>query len=482
MNCNNYLNNQCDKLRGSAPESEGFLEALSKEERLNSLILEEYLNSSTKEERLAALNELMALYHSGKIESPPQGGNVNNHIHTIYSFSPYSPTKAAYLAWKNGLATAGIMDHDSVGGLKEFIEAGQMIGIAITCGFELRCSFSDTPFNGRRINNPDQDSVAYLAMHGIPHHKIDEAEAFLMPYREARNRRNRLMTEKLNLSIQPSGLSIDYETDVVPLSQSKEGGSITERHILFALARKIMEKVTPGPDLVMFLRKHFDIDASDGVLDKKVISHYDKSSLDSESVTTDSQHQTLITTSMYRYHLLGLLKGYFVEAFYVDATEELPSYKDFIKLAKSLGAIPAYAYLGDVGTSVTGDKRTQSFEDAFLDELVPFLKEAGFEAITYMPTRNTHQQLQRLMNLCEKYQLFQICGEDINSPFQSFVCEALEKEEYKHLTTAAWALIGHENSEEGMFRKGTPWESWLIDKKVEHFAKLGIKGRSLSIT
>jgi hypothetical protein len=197
--------------------------------------------------------------------------------------------------------------------------------------------------------------------------------------------------------------------------------------------------------------------------------------MESKTITTDSQHQTPLTTSMYRYHLLGVLKGYFVETFYIDATEELPSYKDFIKLAKSMGAIPAYAYLGDVGTSVTGDKRTQAFEDAYLDKLVPFLKEVGFEAITYMPTRNTHGQLQRLMKLCEQYQLFQICGEDINSPFQLFVCEALEKEEYRHLITAAWALIGHENSKEGMFEEGTLWDSWLIDKKVKYFAKLGNK-------
>jgi len=390
--------------------------------KIQSLDLIERLNAPTASERLAALTKLMELYETGSLERPIQGENVNNHIHTTYSFSPYSPTMAAYLAWQNGLATAGIMDHDSVGGIREFIEAGKIIGIAVTVGFELRTSFHGTAFEGKRINNTDQDSIAYLAMHGIPHDKIDLAETFLAPYREKRNIRNRLMVDKLNNYVLASGLSLDFDMDVASLSLHFEGGSITERHILFALAAKILQKVKPGADVVAFLKNQFNINVTGTNLEK----------LNNPE------------TEWYQYHLLGLLKGYFMEAFYIDATDELPSYKDFIALGEQLGAISAYAYLGDVGNSVTGDKRTQLFEDSYIDELVAFLKNAGFKAITYMPTRNTAEQLKRLMALCEKYSLFQICGEDINSPFQPFICGALEKIEYRHLISAAWALIDHE--------------------------------------
>ena len=86
---------------------------------------------------------------------------------------------------------------------------------------------------------------------------------------------------------------------------------------------------------------------------------------------------------------------------------------------------PRAAYLGDVGDCVTGDKRAQKFEDDYLDELVRLPDaELGFRAITYMPSRNTKAQLTRVRALCEQYGLFQISGEDINSPRQSFVCEA----------------------------------------------------------
>lgn len=42
----------------------------------------------------------------GEVPAPPDTYYVNNHIHTTYSFSPYNPAKAVYMAWKNGLKTA----------------------------------------------------------------------------------------------------------------------------------------------------------------------------------------------------------------------------------------------------------------------------------------------------------------------------------------------------------------------------------------
>ena len=97
----------------------------------------------------------------------------------------------------------------------------------------------------------------------------------------------------------------------------------------------------------------------------------------------------------FNYDLLGVLKAD-TAFFYIDADEEMPEASEFIKFAKEMGAIPAYAYLGDVGDSVTGDKKAQKFEDAFLNELIDELKKDGFLAIAYMPTRNTPEQLKRL--------------------------------------------------------------------------------------
>ena len=98
------------------------------------------LNAPTKKERLEAVKALSDKVKSGEIPYPEQQNDVNNHIHTTYSFSPYSPSAAAWYGFMAGLKTVGIMDHDSVSGCEEFIEAAEMIGIAATCGVECRVS------------------------------------------------------------------------------------------------------------------------------------------------------------------------------------------------------------------------------------------------------------------------------------------------------------------------------------------------------
>ena len=77
------------------------------------------LNAPTREERIANLKEVLKT--TTFPEMVPQ--YINNHIHTTYSFSPYSPTAAVYAARMEGLCTAGIIDHDSISGAEEFLEA-----------------------------------------------------------------------------------------------------------------------------------------------------------------------------------------------------------------------------------------------------------------------------------------------------------------------------------------------------------------------
>lgn len=78
----------------------------------------EKLNAPTKQARLANLKVLLET-----ADFPPAVPQyINNHIHTTYSFSPYSPTAAVYAARMEGLCTAGIIDHDSISGAREFLE------------------------------------------------------------------------------------------------------------------------------------------------------------------------------------------------------------------------------------------------------------------------------------------------------------------------------------------------------------------------
>ena len=152
------------------------------------------------------------------------------------------------------------------------------------------------------------------------------------------------------------------------------------------------------------------------------------------------------TPEFYEYDILGALKSDLVEKFYIPATDECPDVSEYIALCRETGAISAYAYLGDVGNSVTGDKKTQKFEDDYIDLLFSELKRLGYNAVTYMPSRNTREQLERVMGLCKKHGLFEISGEDINSPRQSFICRAMDDPMFAHLTEATYQLIAHEQA------------------------------------
>ena len=375
----------------------------------------EKLNAPTKQERLANLAAILP----ETVFPPAVPQYINNHIHTTYSFSPYSPTAAVYAARMEGLCTAGIIDHDSISGAEEFLEAAKLIDMPVTIGMECRVSMDGTRLEGLRTNNPDQVGVSYMTIQSVPHDKIGRLTEFFRPYRQARYERNRKMVEKINALLPEAALN--YDADVLPLSQAKEEGGVTERHLMYALAQKLVAAVGKGQPMVEKL-------ASLGI-----------------SLSAKQETQMLdLAYPFYEYDLLGILKSAFVPKIFIDATEECPKLPDVVKLCKEVDAWLCYAYLGDVGDSVTGDKKAQKFEDDYLDDVFECLKEEGVGAVTYMPTRNTPAQLERLRALCDRYGMFQISGEDINSPRQSFVIRAMENPLFQNLIDATWTLIRHE--------------------------------------
>ncbi len=373
------------------------------------------LNAPTKAARLANLAEVLKT----TTFPPAVPEYINNHIHTTYSFSPYSPTAAVYAARMEGLCTAGIIDHDSISGAEEFLEAAKLVDMPVTIGMECRVSMDGTRLEGRRTNNPDQVGVSYMTIQSVPHDKIATLTEFFRPYQAARHQRNRKMIEKINALL--PGIALDYDRDVLPLSEAADNGGVTERHLMYALAKKLVAQVGKGEAMVKKL-SDMGLSLSSKQVDQMMDTAY----------------------PFYEYDLLGILKGAFVPQIFIDATDECPKLPDMVKLCADVDAFLCYAYLGDVGDSVTGDKKAQKFEDDYLDDVFECLKEEGVKAVTYMPTRNTQAQLERLRGLCDQYGMFQISGEDINSPRQSFVIKAMENPMFKNLIDATWKLIEHE--------------------------------------
>lgn len=286
------------------------------------------LNAPTRTARLAAARRLAAGVAAGDIPTITPTAEVNNHVHTSYSFSPHSPTSAAWHAQRAGLQAVGIMDHDAVAGVAEMLEAGAILGIATTAGCEVRVNFAGTPFADRLINGPGLTGIAYIAIHGIPATQLARCETFLQPLRQARNVRNMAMVERLNALLRRQGVPcLDFQRDVYDASQAAEGGAITERHLLAALSRKLMAAHGVGDGVVAFLERTLGLELPTRVRGYLLDPH--------------NPH--------YLYDLLGVLKAHYTEAFFLhpDHTECI-DVREALAFSEEIGAISAYAYLGDV--------------------------------------------------------------------------------------------------------------------------------------
>jgi hypothetical protein len=379
---------------------------------------------ATGRERLRALETYAE--GGGLGGAPTAGRESNNHIHTMYSFSPYTPAMAALMARRAGLSVAGSVDHDSYAAAAEMREACRILGLGCVTGFEARVSFRHTRFADRKINSPDSKGIAYMTVQGIRAGEAGRVREFLRPVVAERQKRNRRMTDALNKLIAAAGFApLSYDRDVLPLSKADEGGTVTERHILFALSHAFIAKWGKGAAVAAGLKREF------GLAPSPKIAAY----------LSDRENP------YYAYDLLGALKSGFGDRIYIQPDgNECPPAETVTAFAASIGAFPAYAYLGDVGESPTGDKKAEQFEDAYLDELMPLLKELGYKAVAYMPPRNTKAQLMRLRGLCSRYGFMEISGVDINSPRQVFNCPELLDEDFANLIDTTRQLAKHENS------------------------------------
>ena len=77
--------------------------------------------------------------------------------------------------------------------------------------------------------------------------------------------------------------------------------------------------------------------------------------------------------------------------------------------------------------------------------------------------------------------LMQISGEDINSPRQSFVCEAQRDPAFRNLVESTWALIAHEwrstvDPQNGLFSAESVKKWPGLNERVRVFA---LEGRKL---
>ena len=115
------------------------------------------------------------------------------HTHSIYSDGTFTPTGIVQLAKKQGLFAVALTDHNTAGGIPEFVRAGRENGIITVPG----CEFST------QFENVELHVVGLF----FPEKTWPEIEDFVEHMHEAKRHANR----KLIAALQKAGYDVTYD-------------------------------------------------------------------------------------------------------------------------------------------------------------------------------------------------------------------------------------------------------------------------------
>ena len=360
--------------------------------------LEEQLDSFDPAVRREALEALGAMVSQGEVEFPAPGTAINVHAHTFFSYNAYgySPTKFAWLARKEGLAVAGIVDFDVLDGLEEFLEAGQVLGLKTCVSVETRVYVPE--FADRVMTSPGEPGISYHMGVGYTDANLGGwAGEFLQSMRRSVEQRNRGLIGRVNAHTSP--VELDHDRDVFPLTPRHNA---TERHICLAYARKAAELFPESERLSGFWEEKLGESTAELGLPE------------------GGELQALIRAKTMKSGGVGYVQP--------DAGS-FPLMADMNRFALEAGAIPTITWLD--GTSA-GEQS--------MDELIEVAKSTGAAALNIIPDRNytpgvKDEKLQNLydvVELTQKHDLPVIVGTEMNAPGQKFV-DAFETAELKPL-------------------------------------------------
>ena len=139
---------------------------------------------------------------------------IDLHVHTTASDGTMCPRDVVSLAAMQGLKAIALTDHDTMAGLAEAGEAGELLGVTIVPGIEL-----STDYQGHEVH-----LLGYFLDPDAP-----QLQAYMAWVQQARRTRNQKIVEKL----QKKGFAITLEQ----LEAENPGATLGRPHI----ARKLVE-------------------------------------------------------------------------------------------------------------------------------------------------------------------------------------------------------------------------------------------------
>ncbi|MCX5680533.1 MAG: hypothetical protein NTZ95_07850, partial [Candidatus Omnitrophica bacterium] len=386
--------------------------------------------------RMVAIKALKSMVESGILPKPFEVGDVFQHCHSTYSHSPGNTP--SYIAWRGyvlGLMVTGIVDHDTVGGFKEFRQAAGILGLRNpTSGYEQRVMPKGTPFETMTTNSPGNKGETYVAFHGIARDKHEMQEKKVVPAKVKR------FTKIASLINEIAGLGLDYKRHIKPLT---EAGNPTEKHVAEAIAQLIYEKFKD------------DIGRGEwsGVVGcaNRIIAECCKRAGETRDLTIVKQSDVDKTKDLTKFTFL-------IRDRVVTVAKQIPGYaptedevirdSEVYEDAHRHNELVYYCYLGDLKKCEAENRTilTRAEKDKFLEEKgrggikdatiqrwldkedasmlhlwFSYQRDMGVDGIAFMPNRNRPQEVEDVIKIAEEVGFKHIAnGMDVNTPDMPF--------------------------------------------------------------
>jgi hypothetical protein len=406
------------------------------------------LNARRVEQRLSHLREFVRNDTEG-VASTQQDERVLCSLPTFYSLGAHSPSYVAYEARKAGLGAVGTIDELSIAAGDELYEACKILGLGSTFGFRLQVHFDHSPLKELLPSEPDGSTLAQIELYGVPFTARDHVQQFLRPIQDARNARQRKQLGRLNKALSHARLgSIDFDSEVLSLSAS--GGTVTDSHLMLALAKRVLKRNRSDDELGRFLRDSL------------------KLAMDSEQF----QRVTAAAGQRRAYVLAELLRERFLDEIRLAPNRsECVSAADAVSFALEVGAIPCFQLL------------FLPEEEVGLRRLLEGLSGAGFAAISLDPSFVADGQMERLHALSREQELLELpaappASHEIELSAAELTRGSRAGSGEAAFGEASWAIVAHQQLEScnprlGLLAAGNPFYDRALPDRAGKYAELG---------
>lgn len=310
--------------------------------------------------------------------------NVNNHIHTPYSFSAFENMEQAFqLAKEENITVLGINDFFVTDGYKEFYEHAVKNNIFPLFNIEFIGLLKKEQIEGIRINDPSNPGRTYFSGKGLDHpvHLDTKYKMTLEILKLESQKQVVLMIEKLNDHLKKIKSNLSFSYDEIKSNYAKE--LVRERHIARALRVEINKLGYPEIKLQDFLKQLYNGKES-------IVDHSDNAAFEGELRS-------------------NLLKAGGV-AFVPEDDRAFLEIPEVIDIILHAGGIPTYPVLLD---NAAGE--ITEFERDF-ERLYKRLTGLGLYSIELIPNRNKLEVLEEFVTFFHNKGFIVTFGTEHNSP------------------------------------------------------------------